>query len=144
MWCRAPPSLLGKNTLLFPWRPQWEGCCHSRGVGSRGRTRVRGPWRSSPSTGQTLGRGGGVKLAPRHAALRWEKRRRAKGNPSVGRNRFSRWLFAFHPAAPWLGVRLSISLGWTEPGVSESGTPSDMSLLTSRQRQEVALFGSRY
>lgn len=24
-----------ENTLLFPWRPQQEGCCHSRVLGSQ-------------------------------------------------------------------------------------------------------------
>lgn len=32
----------GENTLLFPWRPQQEGCCHSKRQGSR-----QGPWHSA-------------------------------------------------------------------------------------------------
>lgn len=42
------------------------------------------------------------------------------------------------PAAPWLGVGPGISLGWTEPRSLCVWDTSDMSLLTSRQRQEVA------
>lgn len=35
----------GENTLLFPWRPQQEGCCHSRRQGS-----WHGRWHSGNST----------------------------------------------------------------------------------------------
>lgn len=35
---RSSTKFTGENTLLFPWRPQQEGCCHSKRQGSR-----RGP-----------------------------------------------------------------------------------------------------
>lgn len=35
---RSSTEFTGENTLLFPWRPQQEGCCHSKRQGSR-----RGP-----------------------------------------------------------------------------------------------------
>lgn len=90
------------------------------GSGSRGPTRLRRPWRSAIQPDETAR----VELAARqklaeavlHCAGRdagaLKEIYRARGTEGIV---FSRRLFAFQPCSPWLGVRLSISLGWTQP-----------------------------
>lgn len=49
---QSSTKFTGENTLLFPWRPQQEGCYHSKRQGSG-----QGPWHSGNSkadTGVTL------------------------------------------------------------------------------------------